>query len=150
MPFRKRRIPRALKETLWLKSCGKVFETKCHTPWCLNKINVYDFHSGHRIPESKGGPLTLENLVPLCARCNLSMGNQYTFDEWCLAFRGRGKMPAPAPAPTKPPSFLQRLLSCFSPPPLTTSQLPLSAPPARPPKKVVPLFDISPVAQVSP
>jgi hypothetical protein len=26
--------------------------------------------------------LTPENLVPICSRCNLSMSNTYTFDEW--------------------------------------------------------------------
>lgn len=107
-PFKKAPIPKALKEALWLKSCGKVFETKCHTSWCPNQINVYDFQAGHRVPESKGGPTTLENLVPLCSRCNLSMGNQYTFDEWCKAFT-----PTTAVAtPSTPLPFWMRLLCC--------------------------------------
>ena len=75
-------IPAAFREQIWIRQFGKVFEAKCSTPWCQNKINVYDFQSGHNIPESKGGPTTPENLIPLCSRCNLSMGNRYTFDEW--------------------------------------------------------------------
>lgn len=79
----KKKIPVALREQVWLKQMGRVFEGKCSTTWCQNTISVFDFQSGHNIPESKGGPTNLENLVPLCGRCNLSMGNEYTFDQWC-------------------------------------------------------------------
>ena len=79
---RKAAIPVAFREQIWLRQMGKVFEGKCPTRWCQNTITVYDFQSGHNIPESKGGPTTPENLIPLCSRCNLSMGNRYTFDEW--------------------------------------------------------------------
>ena len=81
-PKRKQTIPVAFREQIWLRQFGKVFEGKCPTTWCQNTINVYDFQSGHNIPESKGGPTTPENLIPLCSRCNLSMGNRYTIDEW--------------------------------------------------------------------
>jgi len=43
---------------------------------------VFDFQCGHNVPESKGGSTTLQNLVPICSRCNLSMGSQHTFDQW--------------------------------------------------------------------
>jgi 5-methylcytosine-specific restriction endonuclease McrA len=79
----KQRIPAALREQVWIYRMGRVFEGKCPTTWCQNNLTVFDFQSGHNIPESKGGPTTLENLIPLCARCNLSMGNDYTFEEWC-------------------------------------------------------------------
>ena len=82
-PYKKQRIPVALREQVWIKQMGKVFHGKCPTTWCQNTITVFDFQSGHNIPESKGGPTNLENLIPLCSRCNLSMGNDYTFDEWC-------------------------------------------------------------------
>ncbi len=82
-PYKKKKIPVALREQVWIKQMGKVFEGKCPTSWCQNTITVYDFQSGHNIPESKGGPTTLDNLIPLCSRCNLSMGNEYTFDQWC-------------------------------------------------------------------
>ena len=78
----KQRIPAALREQVWLHKMGKVYEGKCSTTWCQNTITVFDFQSGHNIPESKGGPTTLENLIPLCSRCNLSMGNEYTIDQW--------------------------------------------------------------------
>jgi hypothetical protein len=78
----KAKIPRALREQLWLERVGKKFESKCKTTWCKNKMTVFDFQCGHDIPESKGGETNLQNLVPICSRCNLSMSNTYTFKEW--------------------------------------------------------------------
>ena len=37
---------------------------------------------GHNIPESKGGPTNVENLIPICRNCNVGMGNRFTIDEW--------------------------------------------------------------------
>jgi hypothetical protein len=82
-PYKKKKIPVALREQVWIQQMGKVFHGKCPTTWCQNTITVFDFQSGHNIPESKGGPTNLENLIPLCSRCNLSMGNEYTFEQWC-------------------------------------------------------------------
>jgi 5-methylcytosine-specific restriction endonuclease McrA len=78
----KAKIPKALREQVWLKQHGKQYSGKCATNWCENKMTVFDFQCGHDIPESKGGETILENLVPICARCNLSMSNTYTFKEW--------------------------------------------------------------------
>jgi hypothetical protein len=80
---RKEKIPVKLREEVWVAKMGKVFEGKCPTTWCSTTITVFEFESGHNIPESKGGPTTIENLVPLCPRCNRSMGSKFTFDEWC-------------------------------------------------------------------
>ena len=79
---KKMTIPKALREQVWIKHIGKKYESKCPIGWCKNTITVFDFQSGHIIPESKGGPTTLENLMPICSRCNLSMNNQYTITEW--------------------------------------------------------------------
>lgn len=79
---RKHKIPAALREQVWIHKMGRVFQGKCPVTWCQNTITVFDFQSGHNIPESKGGATNLENLVPLCSRCNLSMGDTYTIDEW--------------------------------------------------------------------
>lgn len=80
--YRKANIPKALREQVWLETFGKMYEHSCHIEWCSNIINVFDFHVGHDIPESKGGTLTIDNLKPICARCNLSMGDNYTIGEW--------------------------------------------------------------------
>lgn len=81
---RKAKIPAAVQESIWITKMGRIFEGKCLTTWCPNIITVFDFHAGHDIPESKGGSIDPENLYPICARCNLSMGDRYTFKEWCL------------------------------------------------------------------
>ena len=85
-PDKKKRkaIPKAIREQIWLRDFGKSFESKCSTPWCKNVINVWDFQAGHNIPDSKGGSMSPDNLIPLCARCNQSMSDTYTFTQWAL------------------------------------------------------------------
>lgn len=80
--YRKATIPKAIREQTWIKTFGKDFEHKCYIGWCDNIINVFDFHVGHDKPESKGGELSVDNLKPICARCNLSMSNNYSIQEW--------------------------------------------------------------------
>ena len=80
--YKKKKIPKAVREALWMAFHPNAFKAKCETSWCPNEINAYNFQAGHNIPESRGGPNTIENLIPICARCNLSMGSSYTFDEW--------------------------------------------------------------------
>ena len=79
----KQKIPKALREQVWIVHAGRVFERKCLTDWCNNTMTVFDFQCGHNVPESKKGKTDISNLVPICSRCNLSMGSQFTFTEWC-------------------------------------------------------------------
>lgn len=81
-PAGKVAIPKALREQVWIEYAGRCFERKCLVPWCSNRMTVFDFHVGHDVPESEGGATNLRNLRPICARCNLSMGSQYTIQEW--------------------------------------------------------------------
>ena len=78
----KKKIPAALREQVWTNNCGKKFEHKCLVTWCETLINVFAFEVGHNVPESKGGSTDLDNLKPICSKCNKSMGNQYTIDEF--------------------------------------------------------------------
>ena len=79
---KKKKIPKALREQVWLINIGKQYETKCLIKWCQNKMNVFDFHVGHNVPESKGGATNIDNLKPICSRCNSSMSNNYSIEEW--------------------------------------------------------------------
>ena len=79
---KKATIPKAIREQCWLYSFGKTYEHKCYVRWCQNTISVFDFHVGHDKPESEGGTLDVSNLKPICARCNLSMSNNYTIKQW--------------------------------------------------------------------
>jgi 5-methylcytosine-specific restriction endonuclease McrA len=81
IPARKA-IPKALREQVWLTSCGKVYDHSCYVRWCQNTVTVFDYHVGHDIPHSQGGPMELPNLKPICSRCNSSMGDKYTIQEW--------------------------------------------------------------------
>lgn len=90
-PYKKKPIPKALREQVWLTYMGPVFEAKCKVGWCSNKMNVFNFQCGHNIPERKGGKTSLTNLIPICARCNISMGDRYTIDEWNVKFAGDPK-----------------------------------------------------------
>ena len=76
------RVPKAVREQVWIKHNGKVFNKKCYIKWCNNEINVFNFQVGHDIPRSKGGSNELKNLKPICSSCNLSMSNIYTIKEW--------------------------------------------------------------------
>jgi hypothetical protein len=82
MPGGKATIPKALREQVWVTYIGPKFQTKCPVYWCKNNISVFDFEVGHNIPESKGGGLEIKNLRPICSRCNKSMSDNYTIDEW--------------------------------------------------------------------
>ena len=66
--YRKKTIPKAIREQVWLESFGKVYEHKCYVRWCNNVISVFDYHVGHDVPESKGGDLSIDNLKPICSR----------------------------------------------------------------------------------
>jgi 5-methylcytosine-specific restriction endonuclease McrA len=80
--MKKATIPKALREQVWRTWVGKKFEHKCLVIWCENIINVFNFETGHNVPESKGGTLNIDNLRPICAKCNRSMGDEYTIDEF--------------------------------------------------------------------
>ena len=61
---------------------GKNFTGTCSISWCENDMSCFNFDCGHNIPESKGGPTNIENLIPICRNCNVGMGNRFTIDEW--------------------------------------------------------------------
>ena len=82
-------IPKAIREQCWITVFGKQFQHSCYIPCCKNIINVWDFHVGHDVPESKGGTLDINNIKPLCARCNQSMSDNYTIKEWILLTNSR-------------------------------------------------------------
>ena len=71
---RRRRIPATLRFQVWESFCGSSFTGKCFA--CGSKMHFRNFHCGHIIPVCHGGSTTLENLRPLCALCNMSMGSE--------------------------------------------------------------------------
>jgi HNH endonuclease len=127
--YKKKKIPKAIREAVWINYNGHTFDAKCNVQWCPNRITAYDFTVGHNIPESKGGATTVENLVPICSRCNQSMGNFYTITEWnTLGKASVSKIPLWR-------RFLGRFFSCITPSfPTTVAPAP-SAPRTTLPKR---------------
>ena len=41
----------------------------------LEEIDIQNFHTGHIISEKNGGEIILDNIIPICGQCNLSMGS---------------------------------------------------------------------------
>ena len=102
----KAHIPGAIREACWITYNGNKFESKCNVSWCKNIITPFTYQVGHNVPESKGGGLEISNLRPICIKCNLSMGNRYTIDEFSA-------LSNPHDVPIKKSAFM-RLLVCGS------------------------------------
>jgi hypothetical protein len=80
---KKQNIPHAIRWQVWLNYAGEHFQAKCSTPWCRNIMRAYDFQAGHIQAEAVGGPTTVNNLIPICATCNHSMGTMH-FRDWAI------------------------------------------------------------------
>lgn len=76
------KIPKALREQVWMVYIGRNFQHKCFVRWCENVLTPFHFEVGHNIPSSKGGKDCLDNLRPICSNCNKSMSDTYTIDEF--------------------------------------------------------------------
>lgn len=72
--YKKHNIPKSLKKLVWDKNIGKdVGAAKCLC--CKHQeIRQIEFHCGHIVAEKNGGETNINNLIPICAQCNLSMG----------------------------------------------------------------------------
>lgn len=79
----KKSIPKALREAVWIQHCGdRNFKHKCLVKWCETMMTPFSYEVGHDVPESKGGTIDIDNLRPICAKCNRSMSDTYTIDEF--------------------------------------------------------------------
>lgn len=76
------KLPKALREAVWIARVGRKFNGKCVIRWCPNKLTPFSFEVGHNVPVSKGGTDAMENLHVLCSSCNKSMGDRYTIDQF--------------------------------------------------------------------
>jgi hypothetical protein len=68
----KQRIPSVVRHDTWDKYYEEVNKTKC--PVCnIRDIKSSSFEAGHIVSEKDGGKATVDNLVPICGKCNKSM-----------------------------------------------------------------------------
>jgi len=72
---RKAKISKALKSRVWSDHYDK-YTAFAICPIC-NRTEIREavFDAGHKISEANGGSTTPENLIPICASCNQSMGS---------------------------------------------------------------------------
>ena len=75
-PKRKKCIPKSLKRQVWDYWIGAELGTALCLCCKYQIIRQIEFHCGHVIAEANGGKLCIENLRPICAQCNLSMGKK--------------------------------------------------------------------------
>jgi len=65
---------RKFKDKIPQRLRTQVFERDAYR--CITCGSYLGLHADHVIPESHGGPTTLENLQTLCSKCNLLKGNK--------------------------------------------------------------------------
>ena len=77
----KKRISRQIKLKCWDREFNENNGT-CPIKCCSVSIskNIQNWHAGHIISEYNGGDTILENLRPICEKCNLSMGYKNWID----------------------------------------------------------------------
>ncbi len=85
--IRRKNIPRHVKTLVWGKYIGNDKpEALCYS--CRHeRIDIRSFHCGHVISEANGGTCMLNNLRPICAPCNGSMGTM-SMNEFTQTFFG--------------------------------------------------------------
>lgn len=77
-------MPSALRHEVWKNYVSEIYRTgKC---FCCrtSEIEESNFECGHVISRKAGGPISLQNLRPLCGQCNKSMGPR-DMDEFIIS-----------------------------------------------------------------
>ena len=75
---KKEGFPEWFKSAIWRKANGQLDKVAC--PVCsLNLISVDSFSAGHILPESKGGMMCIENIIPICPECNSQMATRHLY-----------------------------------------------------------------------
>lgn len=84
-PSSKRKIPAAIKKAVWLSIFPGKLKGECLL--CRGELDAMDFEAGHIVPESKmGGDIAVKNLVPMCGKCNKSVGSRH-LEEYCCTHK---------------------------------------------------------------
>jgi hypothetical protein len=85
--LRRKKIPKHVKTLVWNEFIGSDLKNGRCFSCRKTTIENTNFHCGHVIAESKGGNLTIQNLRPICAPCNGSMGTM-SMEEFTKTFFG--------------------------------------------------------------
>ena len=99
-------IPKAVKDKVWDICIGKEKGvSKCYC--CSSDIDSKKFDCGHIVSVANGGSDTIDNLKPICATCNKSMGTE-NLEEFKKKYfppkkKTRKAKPEPIVSETPPP-----------------------------------------------
>jgi len=75
---KKETFPEWFKSRIWRNHNGSLEKVMC--PVCSDSmIGPDSFSSGHILPESRGGMMCLENIMPICCDCNSHMGARHLY-----------------------------------------------------------------------
>ena len=86
--YKKQHIPKQLKRNVWSCFAGNNKKMKCPMD-CGRSITMEKHHCGHIKAEKKGGELKMDNLKPVCAKCNQMMQQNHMY-EWKESMKKRG------------------------------------------------------------
>jgi hypothetical protein len=73
---RKQYIPKIVKTQVWENYIGKGIGHSSCMCCKIEIITPFNYHCGHVISEANNGDISIYNLRPVCAGCNLSMGKK--------------------------------------------------------------------------
>jgi hypothetical protein len=76
----KKPIPKKIRQLVWNKHIGEKFGSGTCLCCKITEITQMSFHCGHITSEKNGGDITIDNLLPICALCNSSMGSMNMWD----------------------------------------------------------------------
>jgi len=71
---KRKSIPKKVKNDVFIKRNGREYKGVCFV--CDKPISIVNFHTGHIKSVCYGGDNSIDNLEPICAGCNLSMGKE--------------------------------------------------------------------------
>ena len=70
-------IPEDVRYQVWQRYLGNVLDGKCFV--CDIFLSYRSWHCGHIIARKNGGSIEVENLRPICGRCNHKMGIMHMY-----------------------------------------------------------------------
>ena len=73
-PYDERPVTKSLRKRVW----AKCVDGKCDI--CQEDITDTDFEAGHIKARARGGQTEIDNLIPICFKCNHSMGTRNAYE----------------------------------------------------------------------
>ena len=69
---KREKIPKEIRGIIWRKRNGEKMNGECYC--CENELEYENFECGHVVARCLGGNSSVDNLEPVCKKCNIDMG----------------------------------------------------------------------------